>query len=133
MNATPIRKAAAVGAGCFLIMGAGAGLASGETPEEANQRALAECGEGNLCVWDDPGYQGRMVSYYECIEVDPFDEFVDGQAGSFLNHQTPGTVAVFFGPDPNNPEGPWVERYHSAAPEEMGDATPLDARGVDPC
>ena len=133
MCAPTLRKAAAVGAGCFLIMGAGAGLASGETPEEASQRALVECGEGNLCVWDDANYTGHMLVYYYCDPPDLFDEFPDGQAGSWLNHQTGSAVAVFYGPDPNNPDPPWPEQYRSTAPEDSPDNKGLDLRSVDPC
>ncbi|WP_175548299.1 peptidase inhibitor family I36 protein [Saccharopolyspora flava] len=84
-------------------------MAFGETEQEATQRALAECGEKHLCVWDKPGFEGTVLTYYYCDPPDlAFEEFPDGQAGSFLNYQTPDATAVFSEPVPELDLGWWV-------------------------
>lgn len=123
MRAPTLREAAAVGAGCFLIMGAGAGLASGETPEEAKSRALAECNDTYLCIWEGPNFTGTRTDFLEC---EPGPVPIEFRLGSYMNRQTPGTVAHFHGAG-----GEW--QYDSAAVEDDPTDKGFDTYLVDPC
>lgn len=123
MYATLLKKAAAVGAGCCLIMGAGAGLASGETPEEAKARALAECDDTFLCIWDQPNYTGNRVDFLEC---EPYPVPIELRLGSYMNRQTPGTVATFHAAD-------GTFQYDSVAVRDEPTDQGFDTYQVDPC
>lgn len=93
---------------------AGAASASpGNGDAEARQPStMAQpCPEGWLCVWDEANGQGNRKDFYTC-------EFVDlrgqgpARVGSFINNQTDGTVATFYG---LTPDGLWYEQYTSSA------------------
>lgn len=135
MYASKISKIAAAGAGSLLLLGAGSGVAVGETQDEAVQRAKAVCGEGNLCVWDGPDFTGNVNTFHDCLDGPvPFTDFeAPGRAGSWLNTQYEPGEAVFFGPDPANPEGPWIEKYRSPVNEAISEGEAFDLTGVDPC
>ncbi|TDD88094.1 hypothetical protein E1202_15005 [Saccharopolyspora karakumensis] len=123
MHAALISKLAAAGAGSLLLLGAGAGLASGETQHEATARALAECEDTFLCVWDGPNYTGNRVDLFEC-QAGPIP--LELRLGSFMNRQTPGTVANFHGAG-----GEW--QYSSTAVEDSPNDKGFDTYLVDPC
>lgn len=134
MYASKMRKIAAAGAGSLLLLGAGSGVAVGETQDEAVQRAKAVCGEGTLCVWDGPDFTGNVNEFTECPDGPlPFTDFEDGRAGSWLNTQYEPGEAVFWGPDPADPEGPWIEKYRSPVNETISEGATFDLTGVDNC
>lgn len=123
MYATTMRKIAAVGAGSLLLLGAGAGVASAETQEEATARAKLECAEGYLCVWDDFNYTGQRTDFFECSDL-PID--LRYTLGSFMNRQYAGTVAHFYGPAGEH-------QYSSTAPEDSPNDKGFETWEVDPC
>ncbi|MDI2029608.1 peptidase inhibitor family I36 protein [Saccharopolyspora sp. TS4A08] len=130
---TRTRKIAASGAGALLLMAVGGGVASGETQEEAVQRAKAVCGEGQLCVWDGPNFSGHQNTFHDCLDAwAKFEGFEDGRAGSWLNTQYAPGVASFATGNPDDP-ATWTEGYRSPENEAIADGGPLNLVGVDPC
>ncbi|TWF96100.1 peptidase inhibitor family I36 protein [Saccharopolyspora dendranthemae] len=122
-------KAAIAVAGGLMLAGSSMGLASAETDQEATHRAMAEaCGDGYLCVWPEANGHGEMVKYFECgVDDTPWP------VGSWINNQYTGQVAGFIGPDPANPEAPWIVQYTSTAPEFSDNNRGFDTRQVHPC
>lgn len=122
-------KAATAVAGGLLLAGSSMGLASAETEQEATQRAMAEaCGDGHLCVWPEPNGHGEMIKFFECGLYD-----TPWPVGSWINNQYPGQVAEFIGPDPANPNGPWIVQYTSTAPEFSDNNKGFTTAQVRPC
>ncbi|GAB3692362.1 hypothetical protein [Saccharopolyspora tripterygii] len=132
MYASKISKIAAAGAGSLLLLGAGSGVAVGETQEEAVERAKAVCGEGVLCVWDGPDFTGAVNEFGPCAEGPVDFSFEDKRAGSWLNTQYEPGEAVFFGPNPDNPEE-LIEKYRSPVNEAISEGEVFDLSAVDNC
>jgi hypothetical protein len=125
-------QAVTVAAGTLLLAASAAGSASATSIQEnPTFKTMREaCGDGYLCVFSGPAGTGEMFKYYECT-ADPVN--APWQIKSWINNQYTGTVAGFWGPDPADPEGPWIQQYTSTAPEFDDDARGFDTRAVDPC
>lgn len=120
----------ALGAGTLL---AGAALFGGTAASAEDAGAMAPpCDDGWLCVYGDANGQGERVDLYECTFFD-IGQSELGKLGSFNNNQFDGTVATFYGWDPESPDGPWVEQYTSQAPEFVDNDQGLDTYGVQVC
>lgn len=132
MYASKISKIAAAGAGSLLLLGAGSGIAVGENQDEAVQRAKAVCDEGTLCVWDNPDFTGDVMQFGPCADRPVEFTFADRRAGSWLNTQYEPGEAVFFGPNPNNPDE-LIEKYRSPVNEAISEGEVFDLSAVDNC
>ncbi|TDD80964.1 hypothetical protein E1293_19655 [Actinomadura darangshiensis] len=80
-------------AAAVLTMGSVIGTAdAAEAPAKAPEpRLAASCPYTAICVWSGPNYTGTKKTYWSCDNhaVDFFGPI------SYLNNQTPGTVAMF--------------------------------------
>jgi hypothetical protein len=58
----PARRLLAVGAAALVLAGSAAPAAAG-TPRRTLPHRLGPCGAGALCLWEDPGFEGRRLTY----------------------------------------------------------------------
>ena len=101
-------------------------------PQDAAHAMAEACVEGKLCVWEGANGQGKRVDFYVCQWEDVTKHGL-ARVGSFVNNQTDSTVAAFHGPDPANPEGPWIEQYRSTAFEIRDNDRELATYGIQVC
>lgn len=141
MNSARMRRAnravGAVAAGGVLalasVLGGAAsssaaeGSSSGAAGQDSIQPMAKACSEGKLCVWDKPNGQGHRVDLYTCKWEDVTRHGL-ARVGSFVNNQTDGTVATFYGYD-----GKWVKQYTSKAFELLDNDQGHKTYGIQVC
>ena len=92
---------------------------------QAHVQAAPSCPSQSLCLWHDPNFRGPRVVLTHCWD---WRNIGWRTHGSFYNHQTNGTVAVFY--EHFGAAGPvW---HYSLAPEQNS----IDwsrVGSVDPC
>ncbi|GAB2755727.1 hypothetical protein GCM10027174_34450 [Salinifilum aidingensis] len=135
----PLRAAAATTGATALAMGAiFAGQAAAQENQDDFERMERACQEGYLCIWEGANGGGNRMDLYYCGERVNVREDYGQQpgiagVGSFVNNQHDGTTASFYGPLPDDPDGPPQHQYDSVAFEIRGDTTDLNTFLVEAC
>lgn len=100
---------------------------SGATGNDSIHPMAKSCPEGKLCVWDKAHGQGHRADFYTCKWEDVTRHGLT-RVGSFVNNQTDGTVATFYGFDSK-----WVKQYTSKAFELRGNDQGHKTYGIQVC
>lgn len=129
----PVRAVAATTGSVALALGAVFAGSATAAENESQQEMLDTCPQGALCIWEEPHAGGQQINLATCDQRVNLHDNGHGGVGSFVNNQTPDLVAGFFGPLPEDPEGPPQHQYDSVAPDIREDTTNLNTYEVQPC
>ncbi|MDX3385278.1 hypothetical protein PV682_27950 [Streptomyces niveiscabiei] len=98
VRSTPWRKALTVLATVFALSATASVSSAGAAPAE-----VRGCKDGYFCMWHAQNWGGGWPdgpdpdrTFFHCTKV-PISGWVG--RGSYINNQTPGTVATFYGRD----------------------------------
>ena len=93
----PVSKLAATAVSAITLGAALMVAPSASAAPYGTNDARAGCGYGYLCIWDGFSHTGNVLRFFNCEFVNIGSKYGwSDKLRSYVNNQTPGTVAKFY-------------------------------------